>query len=82
MNGRVKSTGDLLDSRSLSENADFYLDDVSGRTSRPKSMYEGSNLRLVNNTNQVCNLCIFMHEFYWDFVLFLFIHHLRLLYFV
>lgn len=54
MNGRVKSVGDLLDSRSLSEHADFYLDDVPGRTSRPKSMYEGSNLRLVNGTNQVC----------------------------
>lgn len=52
MNGRVKSMGDLLDSRSLSEHADFYLDDVPGRTSRPKSMYEGSNLRLVNSTNQ------------------------------
>ena len=46
--------GDLLDSRSLSEHGDFYMDDVPGRMSRPKSMYEGSNLRLVNSANQVC----------------------------
>ena len=45
--------GDLLDSRSLTEQDGFLMDDVPGRISRPKSMYEGSNLRLVNNTNQV-----------------------------
>ncbi|CAC5378974.1 unnamed protein product [Mytilus coruscus] len=52
LNGRVKSMGDLLDSRSLSDHGDFLMDDVPGRTSRPKSMYEGSNLRLVNATTQ------------------------------
>ncbi|XP_076075472.1 BAR/IMD domain-containing adapter protein 2-like isoform X3 [Mytilus galloprovincialis] len=53
LNGRVKSMGDLLDNRSLSDHGDFLMDDVPGRTSRPKSMYEGSNLRLVNATNQL-----------------------------
>lgn len=52
MNGRVKSMGDLLDSRSLTERDGFYMD-VPGSTTRPKSMYEGSNLRLVNGIDQL-----------------------------
>lgn len=61
--------GDLLDNRSLSDHGDFLMDDVPGRTSRPKSMYEGSNLRLVNATNQVCiNWVLFAWEFWSIFV--------------
>lgn len=64
--------GDLLDNRSLSDHGDYLMDDVPGRTSRPKSMYEGSNLRLVNATNQVCIGCVLLAwQFGSSFIIFM-----------
>ncbi|XP_060080451.1 LOW QUALITY PROTEIN: brain-specific angiogenesis inhibitor 1-associated protein 2-like [Ylistrum balloti] len=52
MGHRVKSMGDL-DTRSLSDGGSFLVDgDIPGAARRPKSVYEGSGLRLVNNPTQ------------------------------
>lgn len=52
MGHRVKSMGDL-DTRSLSDGGSFLVDgDIPGATRRPKSVFEGSGLRLVNNPTQ------------------------------
>lgn len=51
---RVKSMCEL-DTRSISDGAGSFLvdGDIPGVTRRPKSLYEGSELRLVNNPTQV-----------------------------
>ncbi|KAJ8318378.1 hypothetical protein KUTeg_003469 [Tegillarca granosa] len=53
LQSRAKSLGEL-DNQSLSENSGYNFEhDIPGNIRRPKSMYDGSNLRLVNSTSQV-----------------------------